>query len=111
MALEPELRSKMRIITKCNIQYPVGANRPDVKVHHYDTSKDYIRWCVERSLNKIGVKYVDVLLLHRPDPLMDADEVAQVFKELKSEGKVFQVVPNYQIGSLLWSFQLYSISI
>ncbi|KAJ3302521.1 hypothetical protein HDV03_004888 [Kappamyces sp. JEL0829] len=88
LALEPGLRSQMKIITKCNIQYPVGAGRPEVTTHYYDTSRDYILWSVNRSLGKVGIDAFDVLLLHRPDPLMDADEVAATFKQLRREGKV-----------------------
>ncbi|KAI8898685.1 aldo/keto reductase [Globomyces pollinis-pini] len=88
LALEPSLRSQMQIISKCNIQYPCGEREKELSIHYYDTSKSYILKSVDRSLQKIGIDYLDVLLLHRPDPLMDADEVAEAFNELKSSGKV-----------------------
>jgi predicted oxidoreductase len=59
-----------------------------VSVHHYDTSKEYIIAAVENSLKKIGTDFLDVLLLHRPDPLMDAKQVAEAFDYLKKQGKV-----------------------
>ena len=86
LALEPSLRSQMQIVTKCDIQYPV--NGRDVALKYYDTSKEYIIWSVKESLKKIGIEYLDVLLIHRPDPLMNADEVAEAFNELKSQGLV-----------------------
>jgi predicted oxidoreductase len=87
LKLEPSIRSKIQIITKFDIliNCPVF---PDVKVHHYDTSKEYIFQAAERSLKEIGIDYIDLLLIHRPDPLMNADEVAAAFKKLKEQGKV-----------------------
>jgi predicted oxidoreductase len=49
---------------------------PDVHVKHYDTSKAYILNQVEQSLVSAGVTYFDLVLIHRPDPLMDATEVS-----------------------------------
>ena len=77
----------MKLITKCDILINCE-QRPDVQVHHYDTSKDYILKCVDMSLKDLGTSYLDVLLLHRPDPLMDADQVSEAFKELLASGKV-----------------------
>lgn len=87
LALEPSLRERMELVTKCDISIPCDS-RPDVYVKHYDTSAEYIISSVEKSLEFIGTSYIDVLLIHRPDPLMNADEVASAFKVLRSSGKV-----------------------
>lgn len=87
LALEPQIRSQLQLITKCDIQL-ICPSRPENTVKHYDTSKSYILKSVNESLKAIGTNYVDILLLHRPDPLMNADEVAEAMLELKEEGKV-----------------------
>ncbi|KUJ61540.1 aldo/keto reductase [Flavobacteriaceae bacterium CRH] len=79
-------REKLQLITKCGIQL-VNENRNN-KIKHYDYSKDYIIWSVEESLKKLKTDYVDVFLLHRPSPLMQADEIAEAVEKLKAEGKI-----------------------
>ncbi len=81
------LRQKMQIVTKCGIKL-VSARRPGRALPHYDTSREHIVSSVEASLKALGTDYVDLLLIHRPDPLMDADEVAEAFGALRDEGKV-----------------------
>lgn len=83
----PELRERMEIITKCGICRVCDA-RPQYAVKHYDTSPDHIFHSVENSLNELGTGYVDMLLLHRPDFLMDADDVAKIFTRLRQIGFV-----------------------
>ncbi len=73
----PEARDKMVLQTKCGI-------RPG----QYDFSKEHILEAVEGSLSRLGVDYVDALLLHRPDTLMEPEEVAEAFDLLHSQGKV-----------------------
>ncbi len=73
----PALRDKITIQTKCAI-----------KKGMYDFSKEHIVSSVDKSLKRLGVGKIDVLLLHRPDLLMDPDEVAAAFDELKNSGKV-----------------------
>lgn len=80
-------REQYQLITKCGIKL-VSPNRPENKVHSYDTSYDHIIQSVENSLRNLHTDYIDLLLIHRPDPLMDADEVAEAFEELKESGKV-----------------------
>lgn len=58
------------------------------KINHYDTSAKHIYQSVDNSLERLGVDEIDVLLIHRPDALMDADEVAGAFSELHKVGKV-----------------------
>jgi predicted oxidoreductase len=78
-------RSKMQLISKCGIQHTGGRNNT---IKHYDYSKEYIIWSVENSLKNLQTDYLDVLLLHRPSPLMVADEIAEAVEQLKSEGKI-----------------------
>lgn len=79
-------REKVQLITKCGIQM-IAENRKN-KIKHYDYSKEYIIWSVEESLKKLKTDYVDVFLLHRPSPLMQADEIAEAVEKLKSKGKI-----------------------
>ncbi|MGB3466279.1 MAG: aldo/keto reductase [Cyclobacteriaceae bacterium] len=83
----PVLKDQIRIITKCGIRM-VGKNRPTHRIKSYDLSAAHIRQSVENSLNALSVEKIDVLLLHRPDILLDPHEVAEVFERLRSEGKV-----------------------
>jgi len=87
LALQPSLRSKMQIVTKCGIKL-LSSNRADHSIKHYDTSKAHIIASVERSLKNLQTDYIDLLLIHRPNPLMDPAEVAEAFVELKAAGKV-----------------------
>ena len=77
-ALTPQLREKMVIQTKCAI-------RPGIC---YDFSKEYILNSVDGSLKRLKTDYVDILLLHRPDALMEPEEVAEAFEILEKNGKV-----------------------
>lgn len=79
-------RKKIQLISKCGIQH-ISENRSN-KVKHYEYSKDYIIWSVENSLKNLQTDYLDVLLLHRPSPLMQADEIAEAITKLQSEGKI-----------------------
>lgn len=73
----PSLRDKMIIQTKCGIRKSM-----------YDFSKEHIISSVEGSLKRLGVEHIDVLLLHRPDLLMEPEEVAEAFSQLEKSGKV-----------------------
>ena len=83
----PHLRDQMEIVTKCGIKLLSG-KRPDHLVQSYDTSAAHIRLSVENSLSNLHTDHIDLLLIHRPDFLMDADEVAETFEDLRKEGKV-----------------------
>lgn len=87
LALEPSLRDQLQIITKCDIKL-CGDSYPSQKINHYDTSSAHLYQSVNNSLQRLGANEIDVLLLHRPDALMNADEVAEVFSDLHKVGKV-----------------------
>ena len=76
LAGNPGLRENIVIQTKCGI-------RPGL----YDFSKEHILRSVEQSLRRLKTDYVDVLLLHRPDTLMEPEEVAEAFTTLEAAGK------------------------
>ncbi|WP_350293260.1 aldo/keto reductase [uncultured Croceitalea sp.] len=78
-------RSKTQFISKCGIQMTSGRTN---KVAHYQYDAAYIIWSVEQSLKKLQTDYLDVLLLHRPSPLMQPDEIAEAIQSLTTEGKV-----------------------
>ena len=78
-------REKIQLISKCGIQ---SVEERDNKIKHYNYSKDYIIWSVENSLKNLKTDYLDTLLLHRPSPLMQADEIAEAIGKLTSEGKI-----------------------
>jgi predicted oxidoreductase len=80
-------REKVQFISKCGIQY-VSENRPENKIKHYNYSKEYIIWSAENSLKNLQTDYLDVFLLHRPSPLIQADEVAEAVEKLKADGKI-----------------------
>ncbi|SHM83082.1 aldo/keto reductase [Flavobacterium xinjiangense] len=79
-------REKMQLISKCGIQM-VTENRKNT-IKHYEYSKDYIISSAENSLKNLQTDYLDVFLLHRPSPLMQADEIAEAVLKLKSDGKI-----------------------
>ena len=83
LKLEPALRQQLEIISKCGIC--VGGAR---SVAHYQSGRQAIIDSVEESLQRLGTDYLDVLLIHRPDFLMDADVVADTFGHLRQQGMV-----------------------
>jgi len=74
-------RDKYILQTKCGIRQDDGPT-------YYDFSKDYILSCVDKSLQRLDMDYIDILLLHRPDTLMEPEEVAEAFDMLHKSGKV-----------------------
>ncbi|VUD69116.1 Oxidoreductase YdhF [Thalassocella blandensis] len=79
----PELRDKLILQTKCGIRF-----KDDAGPGRYDFSADWITQSVENSLRRLHTEQLDILLLHRPDPLMQPEEVAEVFSSLHASGKV-----------------------
>jgi predicted oxidoreductase len=87
LASAPSLRARIQLVSKCGIKL-VNDARPSHTVKHYDTSRRHIIASAEESLRQLRTDHLDLLLLHRPDPLMDADEVATAFDALRATGKV-----------------------
>lgn len=83
----PGLRRKMEIVTKCGIQLK-SDKFPDRKIKIYNTSKIHIIDSVNNSLKKLSTDYIDLLLIHRPDPFISFEEVSEAFYQLQKEGKV-----------------------
>jgi predicted oxidoreductase len=81
------LRHQIRLISKCGINI-VSPARPVNKIRFYDTSAEHIIRSVDQSLINLNTDYLDVLLLHQPDPLMNPDEIAAAFTALQAQGKV-----------------------
>lgn len=79
-------RSDIQLISKCGIEMPCK-NR-DFKIKSYNYSKDHILKSVDKSLDNLGTAYLDLLLLHRPSPLMNPYEITETFSLLKESGKV-----------------------
>jgi predicted oxidoreductase len=79
-------RKDIQLISKCGIQM-ISENRNN-SIKHYAYSKDYIVTSAEQSLKHLQTDYLDLLLLHRPSPLMQADEIAEAVEKLKIEGKI-----------------------
>ena len=94
------LRNEIEIITKCGIKL-LSDKRPDHWIKHYDTSKDHIMWSVENSLKMLSTDRIDLLLLHRPDSLLNPAEAAEAFTILKKQGKVLHFgVSNFTTSQL-----------
>lgn len=79
-------RTQIQLISKCGIQMENKAR--ETRIKHYNYHHEYIIWSVEQSLKNLQTDYLDLLLLHRPSPLMQADEIAEAITKLKSEGKI-----------------------
>lgn len=98
---DPSLRDKIEIISKCGIVFS-SDKFPDVRVKHYDTSRAHIMMSVENSLSAMSTDYLDMLLIHRPDPFMDFNETGAALDEIVQSGKVRAVgVSNFKISD--WS--------
>ena len=87
LRLQPTLRDRIELISKCGIKL-VSPQRPQHTIAHYDTSAAHIAASVDESLRQLGTDRLDLLLIHRPDPLMEFDEIARAFERLRQAGKV-----------------------
>lgn len=83
----PSLRQRMQLITKCGIQM-LTPNRSHHNIKSYNTSKEHIIESAESSLRNFHTDYIDLFLIHRPDPLMNPEEVAEAIARLKQQGKI-----------------------
>ncbi len=94
-------RSSVKLISKMGIENPSAARSNSVK--HYNYSKEHIVSCVERSLRDLQTNYLDVLLLHRPSPLLEVNEVAEAVEALVSSGKIQSFgVSNFLPSQIEW---------
>jgi predicted oxidoreductase len=92
----PALKDKVEIVTKCDIVVDAGRHA-GARVKHYDTSRPHIEASVEASLRLMGIDRIDLLLIHRPDPLMDHLETGAALDALVASGKVRAVgVSNFR---------------
>lgn len=90
LAMRPGLRRELQLVSKCGIRL-VSGQRPQHRIKSYDTSRAHVVASVEQSLRALRSDHLDLLLIHRPDALMDPDALAQAFDELKAAGKVLHV--------------------
>lgn len=87
LKVNPSYRDKIEIVTKCGICL-LSDQRPDHRIKHYRYDKTHIKSSVEKSLSNLSTENIDLLLFHRPSPMLDPQIVAQACQELKKEGKV-----------------------
>ncbi|MDB6175851.1 MAG: Aldo/keto reductase [Chthoniobacteraceae bacterium] len=93
----PSLRNNLLIATKCGIRFAAGSNTP----YRYDLSAEHIIGSCDESLRRLGVETIDIYQLHRPDFLIDAEEVSRAFDELHRAGKVHEFgVSNFSPSQL-----------
>ncbi|KWX86661.1 hypothetical protein AMQ83_17670 [Paenibacillus riograndensis] len=87
LRIDPSLRKKIEIVTKCNICVP-NARNPHIKTRYFNTDKEYILAQVNASLNALQCDYIDILFIHMFDLLIDPRELNETLLQLQSEGKV-----------------------
>ena len=85
LALAPQLRPRLQILSHCGVRLPAPGGPA---LRHHDTSAAHLRASVEQSLRHFRTDHLDMLLIHRPDALMDVDELADTFEALRASGKV-----------------------
>lgn len=94
-------RDKVQIISKCGIMMP-SDRMGHIHQKHYDTSKGHIIRSVENSLRNLKTEYLDMLLIHRPSPLMDPNDIMKAIEALKAAGKVRSFgVSNFTTSQML----------
>ena len=90
LRLQPSLRDRIELVSKCGIKLR-SQKHPQHTIQHYDTTLEHIVQSAETSLRQLHTEHLDLLLIHRPDPLMDFDEIAEAFTRLQQAGKVKHV--------------------
>jgi predicted oxidoreductase len=99
-ALAPGLRQRLQIVTKCGIKL-VSPQRPGHAVKSYDSSRAHVLASVDASLAALRTDHIDLLLIHRPDLLLQPEELADTFRQLLAAGKVLHFgVSNHSPGQL-----------
>jgi len=100
LATAPHLRQRMQIVTKCGIKLK-HPNRSAHTVRSYDSSRAHVLASVDESLRALQTDRIDLLLIHRPDLLVDPDELADTFRHLLAAGKVLHFgVSNHAPGQV-----------
>ena len=98
MRRQPSLRDRVVLQSKCGIRFE-DADGPK----RFDLSREYIVAATEASLRRLGTERLDILLLHRPDPLWEPEEIALAFRQLREQGKVRHFgVSNMNAGQMAW---------
>ena len=93
-------RDQLQIITKCGIMMQ-SDKRPNIKAKHYDTSKGHIINSVNTSLKNLRTDYIDMLIIHRPSPIMNPNEIMKAIDILKTSGKIRQFgVSNFTVDQV-----------
>lgn len=107
----PGLRSRMKIITKCGILLP-DKSTGSPRIKHYDTTTRHIMASAEQSLAALQTDHIDLLMIHRPDPLMHPEELAEAFFHLKREGKVLHFgVSNFKASQIRMVHRLWPVEV
>lgn len=110
MILSGVSRDQVQLITKCGIIKPC-AEKPGFKISHYNTSKRHILESVDQSLTNLNTDYIDVLMINRPSPIMNYEEMAEAFHILKEAGKVREFgVVNFSQDQIRAMAKFYPIS-
>jgi predicted oxidoreductase len=89
MALSPALRDQVQLITKCGIKL-MSPQRPAHRIKSYDSSRAHVLASVDASLAALRTDRIELLLIHRPDLLMQPEELADTFRHLQAAGKVLE---------------------
>lgn len=102
----PQLREHMQIVSKCGLLFP-NKHMPEIRNKHYNQSAEHIIWSAERSVRELNCGYLDLLLIHRPSPCADPEQIAAAFDHLQQRGLVKHFgVSNFSVSqfNLLQSY-------
>lgn len=98
LKITPRLRDKLIIQSKIGIKLT-----PEHAVKQYDLSAQWIKQATEASLSRLGIEQLDILFLHRPDPLMDVDEAGEALERMHKQGKFkYLAVSNMHAAQVAW---------
>jgi predicted oxidoreductase len=100
LAQMPSLRGRMQLVSKCGIRL-VSTHHPAHAINSYDSARAHVLASVDRSLRALQTDRLDLLLIHRPDFLMEPEELAGTFRDLRDAGKVLHFgVSNHATSQL-----------
>ncbi len=90
-------REDVVLFTKCGLLVP-HPSRPDIRVKHFNTTKDHVIESVDNSLSNFKTDYIDIFLLNGLDPLCNLEETAYVLRKLKESGKIRNIgIVNFSV--------------